>query len=255
MSDVQFQNSIRTKAAPQQQEQWSKASSPAIQSSDNGVKGIPARSIYQYPQANIYPTNATTISQQDDAIVLNPSEKSAVNVYIQNPAGYLGPNYYNGNTSMNSQSTSQPAAASSIEDKKPKKTKRIVELTDDYIKSLENYLRNPNKDIRLQGTKELVKRFEEDESRYDDPALNALMNIALQDKSSSVRSLALSLADSGAAKGDEKTLEILKNLTTDTSNFGVDAMSANSALLKMSATTKEVEDNSPDKRNSIVYKL
>ncbi len=251
MSDVQFQNPIERKVTPQPQTQWSESQLPAVQTQNSGVSQIPTHSIYQYPTKNIYP--AATISQQDDAIVLNPNEKSAVNVYIQNPAGYLGPNYYNG--SMNSQSGTQPAAASSIEDKKPKKTKRIVDITDDYIKSLENYLRNPNKDIRLQGTKELVKRFEEDESRYDDPALNALMNIALQDKSSSVRSLALSLADSGVAKGDEKTLEILKNLTTDTSNYGLDAMSANSALLKMSAKTKEVEDTSPEKRNSVVYKL
>ena len=252
MSDVQIQQPITTKVTHKPQVLWSQTPSPAVSEQNNNVSLIPARSIYQYPQKNIYP--ATTISQQDDAIVLNPSEKSAVNVYIQNPAGYLGPNYYNNQPNYNNQ-TSQPVAASSIEDKKPKKTKRIIELTDDYIKSLENYLRNPNKDIRLQGTKELVKRFEEDNSRYDDPALTALLNIALQDKSAAVRSLALSLADSGVAKGDDKTLEILRNLTTDTSNYGIDAMSANSALLKMSAQTKVVEDNSPDTNNSVVYKL
>ena len=254
MSDVQIQNPITTKVTPKPQDNRSYVSVPASQPANNAVNSIPARSIYQYPQKNIYPTNATTISQQDDAIVLNPSEKSAVNVYIQNPAGYMAPGYYN-----NQHSVVQPAqptvAASSIEDKKPKKMKRIVDITDDYIRSLENYLRNPNKDIRLQGVKELVKRFEEDESRYDDPALNALLNIALQDKSSSIRSLAISLADSGVAKGDDKTLQILKNLTTDTSNYGIDAMGANSALLKMSAKKIEVEDNSPEKRNSIVYKL
>lgn len=251
MSNVQFQQAVSSKLSP----------SPKLMASNNAVpntanvqypQNIPARAIYQYPQRNIYPQGASTVADKDGStVVLNPGENAPVNVYIQSPSGYMGPNYYNQQYQGNG---ANPVASTSLEDQKPKKTKRIVELTDDYVKSLENYLRNQNKDIRMQGMKELVKRFEEDKTRYDDPALTALLNIALQDKSSAVRSLALSLADSGTAKGDAKTLEILKKLTTSSSNFGVDAMNANSALLKMSATTKEVADDSTN-RNSIIYKL
>ena len=56
---------------------------------------------------------------------------------------------------------------------KPKKD--IVLLTDDYIKTLENYLRDDNPDIKLMGAKEVMKRFREDESRKGDPALTALL--------------------------------------------------------------------------------
>ena len=247
MSNVQFQQAVSSKLTPSPKLMGANTSTRMnVQNSQS----IPAHAIYQYPQKNIYPQSK---EQNGSTVVLNPTDNTPVNVYIQNPAGYMGPNYYNGNT-YNAEDKSS-IASTSIEDKKPKKTKRIVELTNDYIKSLENYLRNPNKDIRMQGMKELVKRYEEDKTRFDDPALTALLNIALQDKSSSVRSLALSLADSGIAKGDEKTLQILKNLTTVKSNYGIDAMNANSALLKMSAETKEVEDTSDGKRNSVVYKL
>lgn len=246
MSNVQFQQAVSSKLAPSPKLMAATTSVPA---SVQSQQSIPANAIYQYPQKNIYPQSK---EQNGSTVVLNPTDNTPVNVYIQSPAGYMGPNYYNGNTHT---VEDKSIASTSIEDKKPKKTRRIVELTDDYIKSLENYLRNQNKDIRMQGMKELVKRFEEDKTRFDDPALTALLNIALQDKSSSVRSLALSLADSGIAKGNEKTLEILKNLTTTKSNYGIDAMNANSALLKMSAETKEVEDDSDGKRNSVVYKL
>ncbi len=253
MSNVQFQQALNSKLAPSPQTiEANKAVQTAMPT--QAVQSIPTRAIYQYPQTNIYPQGASTVEDKSgNTVVLNPGENAPVNVYIQNPGGYMGPNYYNQQYhSANNQTN--PIAASNLEDKKPKKTKRIVELTDDYIKSLENYLRNQNKDIRMQGLKELVKRFEEDKTRYDDEALNALLNIALQDKSSEVRSLALSLADSGVAKGNSTTLEILKNLRTTKSNFGIDATIANSALLKMSATTKEVEDDSTGK-NSIVYRL
>ena len=50
------------------------------------------------------------------------------------------------------------------------------QLTDDYIKSLENYMNNENPKIRLIGTKEVLERFKEDENRKDNPSLMALLN-------------------------------------------------------------------------------
>ncbi len=61
------------------------------------------------------------------------------------------------------------------------KQTRIVALTDEYIMSLENYLNNQNTDIRLMAAKEVLTRLDEDKSRFDDAALNALLNKMLQD--------------------------------------------------------------------------
>ena len=57
------------------------------------------------------------------------------------------------------------------------KQKRVVNLTDEYIMSLENYLNNPNTEIRRMATKEILTRLDEDKTRYDDAALNALVMI------------------------------------------------------------------------------
>ena len=88
-------------------------------------------------------------------------------------------------TVKDEQKTSTPAA----EDKKPdsaaadkdapkettkQEKRKIVQLTDDYIKTLENYLNSQDKEVRLMGAKEVVARLMEDESRKDDKALNAL---------------------------------------------------------------------------------
>lgn len=231
------------------------ASMPQVQSQYTQ----PTNPIYQYPNGTIYSAkpSAETLQQAQANTPTSPFEKEPVRVYINYPAGYMGPNYVsnNSNTQMPAQQGTQAPASTSIVEDANKKKKRIVKITDDYIKSLENYLRSPNKEHRMIGIKELIARFEEDDSRYDDKALNALMNIALQDQSSKVRNLALALANSGKAMGDENTAKILNNLTSSEANFGQEAQLANNAMLKMSAETEEVEDKTPDKRNSITYKL
>ena len=60
-------------------------------------------------------------------------------------------------------------------EKNGKKTK-VVALTNEYIMSLENYLNNPNTEIRLMAAKEILTRLDEDKERFDDAALNALLN-------------------------------------------------------------------------------
>ena len=128
-----------------------------------------------------------------------------------------------------------------------KKTKKIVELTDDYIKTLESYLRSPDENIRKSGIKELIKRFEEDDSRYDDPALTALLNIAIQDPDANNRLLAMSTIAGGSAHGDENTVKILKPLQASDKLYGQEAIMANNALLKAAQTMITVPDNSPEK--------
>ena len=148
---------------------------------------------YQYPQTSIY----------NDP---NKQAASGVNIYIYNPSGIGGPSS-NSNANVNYGPTYQPLpqpvintnvtptqsepssavaiANTPISQSEPtpqnQKTKRIVELTDDYIKSLESYLRSPDETIRKTAIKEIIQRYEEDNTRYEDPALTALLNIALQD--------------------------------------------------------------------------
>lgn len=233
----------------------------------------------QIPQQNTYvqPVAQQPVTQpvQATAPQSGMPTASAVNIVIQNPTANAAPtypcypaNYYTQQPSYNMipnnaypqaatvTQPAEPAAAAPIEEakkeekteeKKPAKTKNVVQLTDDYIKTLENYLRNPNKDIRMMGAKELSKRFEEDESRRDDKALNALLNLVLQDQSSGIRMMGLALANSGLAQGDETTVKLLQDMQKSQSAYGQDALTASEALLKMSGTTVKIPDNSPDK--------
>lgn len=133
----------------------------------------------------------------------------------------------------------QPEQPAEEKKEQPTGKKRIVALTDDYIKSLENYLNNPNKEVRLQAAKDIVRRFEEDVTRYNDPALNALVNKMLQDPQGSVRGIALSLLSTGTAQGNNYTVTLLNNMKNDQVNKE-DALQAAEALLRMSAKTEVV---------------
>lgn len=223
-----------------------------------GVSSPNTSQIYQYPATSLY----------------EPSKQAAsgVNIYIYNPSGIGGPSSTsNANATYalpgaNQQQTVPAAqnvapqqtmsiANTPISAEAPQaagtaattnKTKNIVELTDDYIKTLENYLRSPDANIRKSAITELIKRYEEDESRYDDPALTALLNIALQDPDAANRMQAMSPIAAGSAHGDANTVEILKNLQTSDKVYGQEAKMANDALLNAVQTKVTVPDNSPE---------
>ena len=124
-----------------------------------------------------------------------------------------------------------------------KKTEKreIVQLTDEYIKNLENYLNSQDKEVRLMGAKEVIARLEEDHSRKDDKALNALVNKMLQDPYTPVKILALSALDSRVVTGDDYTVGLLKAMQNSSSGYGQDAMQATNILLKMSGKKVEKE--------------
>lgn len=153
-----------------------------------------------------------------------------------------------GNTSpkKNAEAEASAKASASITDnsKGNKKEREIVVLTDNYIKNLENYLRNPNAELRRNAIKEILMRFKEDKSRLENPSLTALLNLALQDPNSSVKAVAMSIIGAGYAKGDAKTEEILKNLQSSKSSYSQDATQAAESLLQMSKTKTKVADNS-----------
>ena len=152
-----------------------------------------------------------------------------------------------GNNNGNGNASSAAAASATAGNRQKAKTKNVVALTDDYIKNLENYLRSPNKDLKSYAIQEIAKRFEEDEQRKTNPSLNALLNLALQAKESSVRALALSLLITGYAGGNDVTVQILNNMQQSNVCKGMEANDAKKALLKMSETVVKVPDNSPDK--------
>lgn len=118
------------------------------------------------------------------------------------------------------------------------KQKRVVALTNEYIMSLENYLNNPNKEIRLMAAKEILTRLDEDKNRYDDAALNALLNKMLQDPEKLVRIAAMSAFSSQLASGNDFTVELLNRIQQNPNADKEDVVEAANILLKMSATTE-----------------
>lgn len=133
------------------------------------------------------------------------------------------------------------------------KQKRITALTNEYIMSLENYLNNPNNEIRLMASKEVLTRLDEDKSRYDDAALNALLNKMLQDPNKLVRIAALSAFASQLASGNDYTVELLKQIQNNPNADKEDVVQAADILLKMSSSTEiryvPVKQNSKSSSN------
>lgn len=129
-------------------------------------------------------------------------------------------------------------AAAQEAEKKNTKQKRVVALTDEYIKSLENYLNNPNDEIRLMASKEILTRLDEDKDRYNDAALNALLNKMLQDPSKLIRVAALSAFASQLASGNDYTVTLLHNIQQNPNADKEDVLQAADILLKMSAGTE-----------------
>ena len=134
--------------------------------------------------------------------------------------------------------TEQNSSAQEEKKKEEEKEKTIVPLTDDYIKSLENYLNNNNAKIRLIGAKEVLERFKEDENRKDNPSLMPLLNKILKDSSPSVRFLGLTALQLGYCVGNDETISLLKQIQQKGNNDlgdSQDSLLASEILLKMSA--------------------
>lgn len=132
----------------------------------------------------------------------------------------------------------------------------IIQLTDDYVKTLENYLNNQNPRVREMGVKELFARFKEHKSRYNDIALTNLLNKALQDGSKNVRFVALTALDSGYACGDNLTKELLQRMQASKDTYGEDAIFASEVLLKMAGKKVEIEvpGPAPEKKSALSAK-
>lgn len=166
------------------------------------------------------------------------------------------PNYYMNNFNPANQQPQQaptptiineaPKVAAEPEKKKTEK-REIVQLTDNYVQSVENYLNSKDSEIRLMGAKEVLARLQEDDSRKNDKALNALVNKMLQDPSQKVKFMAMAALDSRMAAGDDLTVKLLQSLQQQPTTYGQDSLKASEILLKMSGTTVQKEFEVKDK--------
>ena len=197
----------------------------------NPMAPICQSGVYQYPTGTYY-------SQQ-------PSQIQYPLNYNNNLTNLSGANA----VSDNSQDLPTPPAPSKEvkaindetknEEKKSEEIKEIIPLTDDYIKTLENYLNSQDSKIRLMAANDLLERFKEDPKRKNDVALTALLNKILQDPNSTVRFLGLTTLDAGYALGNEQTVELLKSIQADgQKEYGEDSRLASQILLKLSAGEK-----------------
>ena len=136
--------------------------------------------------------------------------------------------------------------ANKLDNKKKTEKRKVVELTDEYIMNLENYLNSKDKEVRMMGAKEVIARLQEDDSRKDDPALTALINKMLQDPDQKIRFLALSMLEARTCTGNDYTVGVLQKMQQGTSGYGQDAAQATSVLLKMSGKVVEKEFEVPE---------
>lgn len=231
---------------------------------------------YSYPQNYYVPQTQSQVQQaqtvqnqcavqpqaQQPQNVQVPASMSGVNIQIFNPSvtppGATPPtynvnapcypsNYYTnpmgGQTGVQDKNNSQTKTTTETESKDDKKTekKKVVQLTDDYIRNLENYLNSQEKDIRLSAAKEVYSRLEEDTSRKDDKALTALINKMLQDPSEEIRVLAMAALQERIVTGDDFTVNVLTRMQNDKAHYGMDATDASKILLKMSGQQVEKE--------------
>ena len=133
---------------------------------------------------------------------------------------------------LDAKNAEQKAAKANVKETK------VVALTNEYIMSLENYLNNPNTDIRLMASKEILTRLDEDRDRYDDAALNALLNKMLQDPSKLIRVAALSALSSGLASGNNYTVKLLNDIQNNPDSDKQDVLDAAQILLNRTAKTE-----------------
>ena len=156
----------------------------------------------------------------------------------------------NNNNTENTNTNSTTTVNTQNNDKKTEKRK-IIQLTDNYIKNLENYLDSQDKQIRLNAAKEVYARLEEDDSRFDDKALTALINKMLQDPSREIRFIALTALDGRLCKGDDYTVGVLNQMQANNNDpLNQEAADANSILLKMSGREVEKEFEVKEKKTA-----
>ena len=123
-------------------------------------------------------------------------------VTYQGPNGFQGPNggYYGPQYYMNNFGRDY-------------KKQHVTQLTDGLIQSLDKNLESDNSSSRVDSASTIVRLFNEDPTRHNDKALNALLNkMLLNPYDINVRDYALTLLKTNMASGDENTKKVLEEL-------------------------------------------
>ena len=239
----QYQTAPMAQQAPTPQPQPCQAPMPQPQAQAPQAGQGQSVQVPNYSGVNIQIFNPSVTPPGGTAPVYNVNAPNYGNTPSNGcyPSGYYTNNWANRNNgAKNLSNTTSNSTENKTTDKKTEK-REIVQLTDDYIRNLENYLNSQDKEVRMMGAKEVIARLEEDNSRKDDKALNALVNKMLQDPYTPVRILALSALDSRVVTGDDFTVGVLKQMQNSTGGYGQDAMQATNVLLKMSGQKVEKE--------------
>jgi hypothetical protein len=193
-----------------------------------------------YPQS-YYTQNMNPASANANATATATTTAAPAQV----PAPASSPASANANATATATINAAPVAAPPVQAQEPEKKKtekrNIVQLTDEYIKNLENYLNSQDPEVRVMGAKEVVARLQEDDSRKGDLALNALVNKMLQDPSQKVKIMAMAALNSRIATGDNVSVQLLKGIQQQSTGYGQDALDATNILLKMAGTTVQKE--------------
>lgn len=178
-----------------------------------------------------------------------PCYPSAYYTGTLDPNGKMQPNYNpqqqiagdSGNSNRTNTTTENTS------DKKKTEKRNVVQIDDNYIRTLENGLNSQDEKIRMNAAKEVYARLAEDEDNKDDKALTALINKMLQDPANEVRFLALAALQERIVLGDDYTVNVLKNMQQSDGGYGQDAIDASKILMQMAGKQVqkefEVKDN------------
>lgn len=94
--------------------------------------------------------------------------------------------------------------------------KRVTVLTDELIQKYEQMLENQDPEVREYAASEILKRFQEDKTRFNDEGLNTLVNKMLIDPyDKKVRRRGINAISLELAKGNEQTKQIMEGLLQD----------------------------------------
>lgn len=218
----------------------------------------PPQIIMQPQQQAVQPQQIGYVYPNQNSQNSYPANNGYINPVIMPQSQYQSPNYpvypaYDFEQEQNSAASRDVLAKLDklIEleqnQQKNKMKKQVTVLTDEYIMSLENFLNNPNKEIRRKGASEVINRLGEDKSRKNDPALNALLNKMLQDPDLGVRTLGISAFASGIAKGNDLSVQLLKYMEANPQLYPNDVEAVSMALLKMAADEETIYVDAPVK--------
>lgn len=94
--------------------------------------------------------------------------------------------------------------------------KRVTVLTDELIQKYDQLLSDSNKELREYAASEVIKRLQEDKTRYDDEGLNVLVNKMLVDPyDRKVRQRGINAISLELAQGNADTKQILEGLSNN----------------------------------------